>query len=264
MNQQQNRRDLATLERTPRDLAAYNVHYRRVIAAIHADRYLTPGERRRQLDEAKAKQRQTLASVRAQCEAARDRLMREAALSRGEAGRHNDPARALLEAQAWQRIRPVIERQPSLVEAVARLQELIAKAGREGDLATLRAINTEMPAYLEAREHPQDRARRLAAGKSFDENGTLQRLQADVAAASAAYAPLEEVQAFAIEQQLRPYETAITANLERCEQIADDPHGPFVNVGLIAWTENSYIPAGSVYEEPAKPNGTSAELPSND
>lgn len=263
-NMRQIQADAQFLQSRPPQMSMLAAEFKRQMRALEAERpYLWPGDYDRQVARAKEQFQHDIIRVRVQALEASYRLEQAKALAKGEAGRHNDAARAILEQRAWARILPVLQRQPSYVETINRAQEMIREAGAQGDLATLRAFQTELPAMLEAAEAPDERARRVAVGKSFAEaNGTLQRLLADVAAAGAPHLTPEERLVTQIEQQLAPFDQAIMGNLARLEQLADDPHGTYSNVGLVGWS-GGYIPAGSTVEEPARPNGASTAQPAS-
>lgn len=260
MNQREMTAAMNTLRGAPGQIAALAREYQRTVREIHAERrYIQPAEFQRRLARAQEDYSHRSTALRVQCLDANSRLMQAAELARGESGRHDDPARAILEQRAWARILPILQRQQGVPEMIARAKEMIATAGRQGDLSTLRAIRSELPSYLEANEPADMRARRIAAGKSFAESdGSLMRLLDDVAAAGHPHLPPEERAAYEIEQALKPFDAAIMGNLAHLDEVLKDPNGTLSNVGFVGWTPNTYIRPGSTVEEPAQPFGQSS------
>jgi hypothetical protein len=125
----------------------------------------------------------------------------------------------------------------------ARVQQLIADAGRQGDVATLRALSVELPAYLEAHEPEGLRTVRVAAGKSFAEaSETLQRLLGDIHTASEPHLPAEERAAYELAEALKPAEWAVKPNIEIVRQALTDTSGRGRVPGLMGWEQKSYLP----------------------
>ena len=235
--------DLTFLKSRPQQMSALMRQFKQATRELQGERrYLWPADYTRRMERLRQEHQQAVSRLRADCLAARERLEAAAEQSRGESGRRDDPAAVVAEGRAWARILPVLRAQPSAVERTARLQQLIRQAGARGDRALLRALASELPLWLESQEHPQERARREAAGKSFQEaSGDLQRLMGDIAQAGRAWLTPEEQAAYDIEQELQRYGPAIEGNLAWLEQVADDPNGTFANVGLVGWQPGEYL-----------------------
>jgi len=213
--------DLAALKGTPAAIASAWKDYRAEVAAATSPqaraRYM-PAVLQAKLQDARTKVEATLQQIEQDSRAAHERLNAAAESARGKSANHGDPARAVNEQRAWERARAVIERSTSSGERLERTQQLIADAGREGDLATLRVLAQELPAYLEAHESKELRTIRRAVGQGFAEHeksgAELRLLQRDLAKASAPHLSAEERSALEIAEAVKPVEWAIAPNLQ--------------------------------------------------
>lgn len=231
--------DLAALKATPAAIAAAWKDYRAEVAAANSPqahaRYL-PAVIQAKLQEARTKVDATLAQIEQDSRAAHERLAAAAEHAKGKASSSYDGGAT---RAAWERARLVLERCSS-DERDQRLQQLIADAGRQGDVATLRALQVELPSYLEAQESPTMRTNRVVAHKTFAEgSAALQRMLADVAKASVPHLSAEERAAYEITEAVKPAEWAIAPNLTTVRQALRDgssrvPH-------LFGWEQKSLV-----------------------
>lgn len=95
---------------------------------------------------------QALDDLEQSCQAAKERM--ERALRDAEARPEGDAQSRILaelqEQRAWGRIRPLLERLETSM-LVQRIADLAAQAAERGDDATLRALESETPGYLDYR-----------------------------------------------------------------------------------------------------------------
>lgn len=148
------RPDLDTLRNAPARLGDILKDLRAAVAQANLDAAgrLTPVGQAEVESGLRNKALQAIDTLEAQCQAAKGRIERR--LAEAEQRPLADAAtETLLELKrqaAWNRTRPILDRleAPALLERIGSLAKQAAEAG---DDATLRALESELPAYLEAR-----------------------------------------------------------------------------------------------------------------
>ena len=113
---------------------------------VRADDRLTPQAKRDSLRELKLAADKEIAEIVAQAAEVEESAQRNIELGVRDSPSGDATERLLVEQQdtrAWQRAQ-------RLLDAGTHPAELIARAGEAGDTATLRALRTELPAWLEA------------------------------------------------------------------------------------------------------------------
>ncbi len=148
------RPDLETLRGATARVAALIVAMRNEVHQAQADNAwrMTPAGMAEIENGIRNRTLQAIDSLEQECQAAKASI--ERALAAAEQRPEGDPqARILAELQeqrAWARIRPVLDRLdgPALIERIGSLAKQAAEAG---DDATLRALEAEVAAYLEAK-----------------------------------------------------------------------------------------------------------------
>lgn len=151
---EQLRPDLETLRQAPSRVAALVVSMRNEVHQAQADNTwrMTPAGMAEVENGIRNKALQAIDSLEQECQTAKASI--ERALAAAEQRPEGDPQTRILEElqeqRAWSRTRPILDRLdgPALIE---RIGSLAKQAAEGGDDATLRALEAEAPAFLEAK-----------------------------------------------------------------------------------------------------------------
>ena len=240
--------DRSTIRQAPHRAQAIAFTYKARLAELQRERrYNTPAWYDRELSRAKSDLAFATTQLHAQCEAARERLEAQRDYARGASSRSQDAARVMNTQAAWRNILGVLSRQSSLPEQVARAKELVEQAARRGDVAVLRALRENLPWWAEATEPADVRARREAAGRSFDvAETTFGALLPDIVKLGAPHFSPEERLADELDADLVPFNWAVSGNVSRLELLAEDPGSPAVAAGMLGWEKGEIVPIDGV------------------
>ena len=151
---EQLRPDLETLRGAPARVAALVVAMRNEVHQAQADNTwrMTPAGMAEIENGIRNRALQAIDSLEQECQTAKASIERR--LAEAEQRPEGDPQARILEElqeqRAWSRIRPILDRLdgPALIE---RIGSIAKSAAEVGDEATLRALEAEVPAFLEAK-----------------------------------------------------------------------------------------------------------------
>jgi hypothetical protein len=148
------RSDLDTLRGAPQRLADLLAQTRQEVIQAEADGTwrLTPAGMEEIVSGIRNRTLQQIDSLEQACQAAREAIERTIADAekRADADPQTEVLNELREQRAWNRIRPILDRLENNA-LVGRIGELARNAAEAGDDATLRALEAEVQAFLEAK-----------------------------------------------------------------------------------------------------------------
>jgi len=148
------RPDLETLRRAAAKVAALVVRLRNDVHQAQADNTwrMTPAGMAEIENGIRNRTLQAIDSLEQECQTAKASIERALAAveQRPEGDSQTRILEELQEQRAWARIRPILDRLDGLA-LIERIGSLAKQAAEAGDDATLRALEAEVPAFLEAK-----------------------------------------------------------------------------------------------------------------